>query len=940
MADQRGLVIVAGVTRQIADTNRLISPAGIMGAGSVDFGVQAPVGQVIRLLSNTVLPSGIELALDGVISTDATFKKGSVKTISAEDETSGSSGTEIIYTAGKGGPANGFAAGIGGIAWLRGGVGGAGSATKVAAKGGDTYVTAGNAGADGGFGGAGGGDTHINAGSKTGAGVAGKVQIGDNSLSTAAIEVCNATSNPTFTQLGTGTATFNGLVRASNASGLQTNVIDRQTAGTLSIGPTTATKVEIGKSGQLTEILGDLKVDGTENVVGTTTFDDDATFKGKVTFGDATTDEVDFISHVISDIIFAPGAVRHINPDVEAAGASGTELIVAGGKGAPANGAAAGIGGVMWVAGGGGGSGSATKVAADGGDTYITAGNAGADGGAGGANGGNTQINAGSKSGTGTPGKVQIGNNSLSTSAIEVCNATSNPTFAQLGTGQVTFNGNVDALAGLDVTGVFTHAMSVGSARFLVREGVNPFIQVDTTVGSKTIIFGNAVDNPTFSFLGSGLLSVAGPVALCTDTTSTVEFQGYCGSAAFTDMLWEGANSHYIYADTAAAGQMGASMYFQAGQGGAVTGLLVGKGGAANINAGNGAAGSGAIVSGAGGDAVVRAGSSGATGGAGRGLGGNVYINAGQGDTFNGTVYIGTLTTSLVRIGTVGSTPDFDFAGEDFAVAGTGNFSVTTATAKVAQFVLPVNNALGVFTIRDDATPVANSIFRIDTTTGAMLARFDVNVLMPAKNLGAAASEIGKIYSGDSMRFGNLASKPDGTGTANKGWIYTKNVSAITEFFYEDSNGSEVQITSNGVVNAGTSTESTQVVMSKVAIANIAAGAPVCLQMSFGSKIREADANGASPLPNAVGLAKAAITTGNSGKVVLSGVVAVPDAQWDTVPVTTDVGSPVYLSENVGKLTLSAPTTIGSTVKVMGWVETGGTGAVQVLVQPLQPFVL
>lgn len=37
----------------------------------------------------------------------------------------------------------------------------------------------------------------------------------------------------------------------------------------------------------------------------------------------------------------------------------------------------------------------------------------------------------------------------------------------------------------------------------------------------------------------------------------------------------------------------------------------------------------------------------------------------------------------------------------------------------------------------------------------------------------------------------------------NAGWVYSKDVSGITELFYRDDTGAEVQITSGGTVNVG-----------------------------------------------------------------------------------------------------------------------------------------
>lgn len=89
----------------------------------------------------------------------------------------------------------------------------------------------------------------------------------------------------------TGTLTSTGAIYANGG-------LDRSTAAALNIGTTNATVVNIGAVGVQTNILGDLSVAGAVNTVGGTTFSTDATFEGNVTFGDAATDTVAFISRV------------------------------------------------------------------------------------------------------------------------------------------------------------------------------------------------------------------------------------------------------------------------------------------------------------------------------------------------------------------------------------------------------------------------------------------------------------------------------------------------------------------------------------------------------------------------------------------------------------------------------------------------------------------
>jgi len=111
----------------------------------------------------------------------------------------------------------------------------------------------------------------------------------------------------------------------------------------------------------------------------------------------------------------------------------------------------------------------------------------------------------------------------------------------------------------------------------------------------------------------------------------------------------------------------------------------------------------------------------------------------------------------------------------------------------------------------------------------------------------------------------------------------------------------------------------------------ISANNVVAIQNSGGNpRLFKADANGASPLFNAVGIATAAISSGNSGTYQAVGEISVADAVWDALPAVGDVGSLVFVSETAGNLTLTAPTTSGSYVQPIGTVTRGGTGAVKV----------
>jgi hypothetical protein len=107
------------------------------------------------------------------------------------------------------------------------------------------------------------------------------------------------------------------------------------------------------------------------------------------------------------------------------------------------------------------------------------------------------------------------------------------------------------------------------------------------------------------------------------------------------------------------------------------------------------------------------------------------------------------------------------------------------------------------------------------------------------------------------------------------------------------------------------------------------------------AKVFRADANGAGELPNVIGLNQSAVGAVDLAvTVIVFGRLSVPDAAFTGgVPAVGDVGKYVFLSETVGLLTLTAPTTAGSTILIVGTVSTGGTGAVQINVNVRTPTI-
>ena len=81
------------------------------------------------------------------------------------------------------------------------------------------------------------------------------------------------------------------------------------------------------------------------------------------------------------------------------------------------------------------------------------------------------------------------------------------------------------------------------------------------------------------------------------------------------------------------------------------------------------------------------------------------------------------------------------------------------------------------------------------------------------------------------------------------------------------------------------------------------------------TEIMKADADsGTDTLRNVVGIANATVGAAASLDIIVSGERTVPNGEWDSAPVTSDVGKISYLSTTPGNWTLTAPATAGDTV--------------------------
>jgi len=176
----------------------------------------------------------------------------------------------------------------------------------------------------------------------------------------------------------------------------------------------------------------------------------------------------------------------------------------------------------------------------------------------------------------------------------------------------------------------------------------------------------------------------------------------------------------------------------------------------------------------------------------------------------------------------------------------------------------------------------------------------------------------------------------DPGNVANRGRLYTKDVSSVTELFYQDSAGNVRQLTPPG----GAASSSLATLISQTANEAIAIGAPVVFTDAAGNaRSQNADANAAGRT-NAVGVAATAGVAAASHDIVVNGQATIPTAIFDVAPGAANVGQTFFLSTTQGQLTLTAPTTSGDTVLRMGKIQEISGGNAICIIQVGDPVVL
>ena len=375
------------------------------------------------------------------------------------------------------------------------------------------------------------------------------------------------------------------------------------------------------------DIKGNLTVQGTETVIGTSQFDDDAVFKGDVTFGDGLPvppahDTVTFAAgtEVTSNIVFG-GAARTIDGGVPAAGGAGYDLTV---KSGTATGAGPSNGGRCTLLGGDG-----VGTTSNGGLITVRGGAGGATG-----NGGNVQLDGGSG---GAVGSVLVGTNGTGTARVDLGASGSGKAAVE-----ITNTGANTATVVLGAAGLWDDTVPAGNVKLLIGKstdaefpiyanlpGANPpGIRYDT-VSSKWQVQTSSV---TWQPL------TAGGAVLPTGSEKQV-LQWLSGSATWSDNIHlpnTGTLPRTI--DVAAPGASGAGQ---------------------NLTMAAGAA----LTSGAGGNLILNGGA-----------------QAGVVTNLAGNVQIGATNTTLVTLGSLTNGWRLDVTGNmlEYIPAGSGNIRLPT----------------------------------------------------------------------------------------------------------------------------------------------------------------------------------------------------------------------------------------------------------------------
>jgi hypothetical protein len=666
-------------------------------------------------------------------------------------------------------------------------------------------------------------------------------------------------------------------------------------AGAINIGTddTTATSVNIGTGSDVATVTigtgpgtgagttnivldGDVQVNGTEVVIGTTTF------QGDTVIGDADTDTLTVTAVVLGDVVLSNAGDHVLYPKTSAAGV-GRAVTVQGGTGG-----AASAGGAASLVGG-------TGTGSTGGAAYVYGGT-----GAGGGNGGVVRIRggAGAASGTvyigdATTAEVDIGavGVTVKTSSI-VPLADSTYDLGTTGVRWATIY--ADSIVGaFTPSGDFvpdvdnTYDLGASNKRWAEAHATTVYARADAT-------------NTAYSALTAAGIGV---VKLTTPYDFTIS-----GNTPTT------------------SGQTGGAVVLQGGAGATVGN---GTGGAVSLLAGD-AGGSGGV----GGSVSIVAGD------ATDGVGGSFSLEVGAGSTNGSiSIGMTTAPDGGLNLGCgidfkkesdwtikVSTSTTLNAVGGAITVqGGTGN-----GTASGGDVVLhggtggATDGDGGSIRLRGGAkqgTGTLGSVYVGDSavyTSDVHLGATSVPISVDGNMTMAAGTTLATTGTGNINLPNNASAKFQIEGTAVGATVTAPNLDELTD-------GSSTALHTHSGIGA--------VDTPAVAGETLVYGQPVVYANAAGNpKVYLADANGAGVLADCTGICSIGAAADGATAVRTAGEIAIADIYWDSAPAVGDVGKRAYLSETAGKLTLTAPNNAGSLALRVGFVSKGGAGNVKLVV--------
>lgn len=966
MADSKALTIQAGITRQVGDTDALIlgtNPAtgsvitptggaadlvlvpdgalvqiGIAGAGKtldvtdinadpgggghvINLGTLAPtgdinisrVGQTTTILGDLVVDGtetfngGATFQANATFNGNVTFGNATTDTVSfvsrvgtlgqqdiifieglaheisiaADVAGSNTAGGVLTLASGAGAAAGGGNPGAaGGPGALRGGAGGDGDVAQAAGAGAPMFVSGGAAGADNGGGGANGGSASINGGPASGAGVDGIVSIGisntsDIQIGPLQLNIAERVGDP-------GGTANRGKVYTKDALGI-TELFYQDSAGNVrQLTPPTAT-VTPGGANTNVQFNNAGAFDGNNNF----TFDGTNIFLGPATGLSGTQTQINIPDNNAAGLeVLANNTDIYLNVDTT----NGSEIVTVGNGTTNPDVSFAGTG----------------DVRIDGGAQLVFSERVGDPGGA---------VNEGKVYTKDVTGVTELfyqdsaGNvRQLTPPAATVTpgGATTNVQFNNAGA----FDGNANfTFDGTDiflgpVTGASTTNVksNVGDntpdAFQVIADDTDVYLNITTVNGLEQITLGNATTNPDLTFFGSGDVTLA-------DGTQFViaERVGDPGATL---------NAGKVYTKDVA----GTTELFYQDSAGNVRQLtpLPTTNPAAPVNS-------------------VQFNSAGVFGGSANFTFDGTEINLGPA-TGVSTI----LVDNNIASNTIGA----------FRIREDNNNYIRCDTINTTEEMVFGNNAVSTPAYTFNIKTNSPSAFRATDTAGRDYINVNTNgnrieignvTLSPSVEIIGVTG--GLYLRGDNLNNGSFLDMRerlvDPGNVANRGRLYTKDVSSVTELFYQDSAGNVRQLTPPG----GAASSSLATLISQDANEAISVGAPVTF-VDNGGNARSQNAESAvvSGRTNAVGVAATAGTAPNSHDIVVNGQATIPTAIFDVAPVAANVGDPFFLSTTQGQLTLTAPTATGQTVLRMGKIqEISGANAI-CIIQVGDPVVL